>query len=395
MIQLVELWLIELAKGIGKFFLNPLIYWSILLMFLVGYKRIRQERRHFRIKIDDPLAEWRSSWKLSLILGLIISLITIGAGMVFAYDVVILLVIVTIILSLTFNYSLLSPSYTLGLTFLIVLLGPLLLEKQDMIDVTLFSQVNFSSLAILLGIFVMAEALLLKRTERNKTFAELVLSERGAWIGQHRIKKLSMIPFFVVVPAGLITPFAPYWPFFDIGGQSYGLLLIPFLLGFNYLVRGELPHVSARKLGQSMNRLGIFILLIALGSIYEPLSWLSIVAVLFAILGREYITYKHRTKDKEKQAYFRPVDDGIKVLAIIPNSPAEGLGILVGEKIVRVNGENITDAWQFYNYLSDNNVNFRLEVLDEANEMRYVQGALYEGQHYELGIIFASKSSPE
>lgn len=390
-IKLVVSWSIELLKGIGKLFLNPLTYWSVFLMFLVGYKRIKVERKQFGLKLFESFSEWISTWKLSLFIGLFISLITIGGGMVFSYDTIILLGIVTIILSLTFNYSMLSPSYTIGFTFILILLSPLILEKQSFINQELFTGVNFTSLAVLLGLFLFIEAILLMRTERNATYPELVLSERGVWIGQHRLKKLSIIPFFVIVPSGLITPFAPFWPFFDIGGESYGLLLIPFLLGFNHVVRGALPQLSAKKLAKSMTFLAFLVLVIALGSIYEPLSWFSIIAVIIAILGREFINFKHRINDKEVSDYFQPIDDGVKVLGVIQNSPADRLGILVGEKIVKVNSQKIYDRNQFYNCLSDTSVNFKLEIIDDAGEMRYVQSSLYEGDHHELGIIFASK----
>lgn len=391
MIKLVESWLMEIIKGIGKLFLNPLAYWSVILIFLVGYKRIKKERTQFGIKLFDSFSEWISTWKLSLLLSVFITLITLGIGMVFSYDVIILLSVVIIVLSLTFNYSMLSPSYTIGLTFLILVLSPLFLENQSFIDPNLFTGVNFTSLAILLGVFLMIEALLLKKTERNDTFPELILSERGVWIGQHRLKKLSIIPFFVIVPSGAITPFAPYWPFFDIGGESYGLLLIPFLIGFNHVIKGALPQLTAKKTAKSMALLSSLVLLFALGSVYEPLSWFSIIAVVIAILGREFVNYKHRMNDKDSSAYFQPIDDGVKILGVIQNSPANRLGILVGEKIVRVNGQKIYDAKQFYNCLSDSSVNFKLEVIDDAGEIRYVQSSLYDGDHYELGIIFTSK----
>lgn len=391
MIKLIESWLFELAKGIGKLFFNPLSYWSIILIFLVGYKRIRRERTQFGIKIHDVFSEWTSTWKLSLLLGVVISLLTLGTGMVFSYEVIILLSIVIIILSLTFNYSLLSPSYTIGFTFLLVVLSPLLLENQTIINSNLFIGVNFTSLAILLGVFLVIEAILLRMTQRNESFPELVLSERGMWIGQHRLKKLSIIPFFVIVPSGLITPFAPYWPFFDIGGESFSLLLLPFLIGFNHIVRGNLPKIVAQNLAKSIGLLSFLVLVFAITSIFPPLSWLSIVAVIVAILGREFINYKHKVKDKESSVYFRPIDDGLKVLGVIHDSPADRLGILIGEKIVKVNGNKIYNANEFYNCLSDGGVNFRLEVIDDANEMRYVQSALYEGDHHELGIIFATK----
>lgn len=383
---MVESWLLELVKGIGKVFLNPLLYWSLFLVFIVGYNRVRRERGHFGLKIFDIFSEWKNTWIVSIVAGLFISLLALGIGIVLSYEVILVLSIVVIILSLTFRLTLLSASYTIGITYLLILLSPLLLKYQNIIDVNLFSETNFTSLVILLGIFLIIEAIMISRVRREETFSELSLSSRGVWIGQHRLKKLSIIPFFILVPSGMITPFASFWPYFSIGGESYSLLLVPFLLGFDYLVRGSLPQNAARKISKSVSLLGLIVLLLAVGSIY--ISWLSIVAVFIAILGREFINYKQRTEDKSLLPYFNPVASGLKVLTVIPGSPGDRLGILVGETIMKVNGQEIASVREFYLTLQESGAYFKIDVLNDENELRFVQSALYEGEHHELGLIF-------
>src|SRR5699024_4811359 len=50
-IMMLETWGVELARGIGLFFLNPLVYWEFILVILVGYKRIHAERLNFGVKL--------------------------------------------------------------------------------------------------------------------------------------------------------------------------------------------------------------------------------------------------------------------------------------------------------------------------------------------------------
>src|SRR5690625_4527852 len=111
---MAEAWLIELAKGIGRLFLNPLFYWSFLLVILAGTVRIKRERRHFGSRVYDIFAEWKGNWQLSLLLGLFISVLFIGIGFVFTYETILMLGIITILLSITRRFTLLSPSYTIG-----------------------------------------------------------------------------------------------------------------------------------------------------------------------------------------------------------------------------------------------------------------------------------------
>lgn len=389
MINLTEAWLIEIAKGIGKIFLNPLLYWSFLFVFLVGYKRIKKERVNFGIKVFDIFSEWKGTWMVSLIFGIIISLTTIGVGIVFSYETILLLCVAVILLSLLFKFTLLSASYTVGITYLLLLLLPFLLQNQSYVEVDLFSKTNFTGLAILLGIFLIAESILLMRVKRNESFPGLVVGNRGAWVGQHRVKKLSMIPFFALVPAGMVTPIAPFWPYFSIGETSYSLILVPFVIGFEFIVRGSLPKSAATRLAKATAYLGVIVLLVAIGSIY--LFWLSLVSVLIAILGREYIRYRHKVNDRNGLAYFHQLNKGLKILGIIPGSPADRLHVLTGETISKINGKSIKSEDEFYLALQGSGSYFKLEILDDAGELRFLRSAFYEGEHHELGFLFTTE----
>ncbi|MBP2078926.1 PDZ domain-containing protein [Oceanobacillus polygoni] len=386
---MAEAWLIELLKGIGRFFINPLVYWTILLLFITGYRRIKQERLDYGVKIFDVFSEWKNTLGTSLVFGFVISIITIGSGIVFSYEMILLLAIVTIVLSLTMRFSLLSPTYTIGITFLLLFILPLVLENQTIIvDIDFFSTINFSAIALLLGIMIIVESILILKIKRNETFPSIALSDRGAWVGQHHIKKLSLIPFFAILPNGLITPFAPWWPYFSIGEESYSMVLIPFLIGFDYLAKGHFPVHAVQKISKFNALLGIGILIIAAGSIFIP--FLSIVAVILAIIGKEFLNYKYRVGDRLRRPFFGQLKDGLTIVGIIPATPAARLEIFIGETIVKVNGQRIATEDQFYKALQSTGAFFKLEVLDDQGENRFVQGAFYEGDHHELGLLFAT-----
>ncbi|WP_156288336.1 PDZ domain-containing protein [Oceanobacillus salinisoli] len=386
---MVEIWLLEALKGIGRFFLNPLVYWSVILVIAVGYKRIKEERLNFGFKVFDVFSEWKGTWGIAITSGLVISLITLGSGMVLSYETIIVLSIMTILLSITLRFTMLSASYTIGITYLLLLLAPFLLENQTVMDVTLNWETNFTALAILLGLFLIVEALLIRRTHRNQTFPSLALSRRGFWVGQHRLKRMAVIPFFTLIPIGMIGPLEPYWPYVTIGGEAYGIVLIPFIIGFDFIAKGHMPMQAAQKLSKFITLLGIGITLIAAGSIF--ISWLSLTAIILAIIGKEYIHYRYRVGDRARLPYFHPENEGIKIVSIIPGTPADRLDLLVGETIVKVNGRKVNNVHDFYIALHDSGAYFKLDVLDDAKEVRFVQGAFYEGDHHELGLIFSEK----
>jgi|SRR5690625_4415881 len=386
---MIESWLIEFIIAIGKVFWNPLLYWVILFVIIVGFNRVKRERLQFGSKVFDYFTEWKNTWLFSICAGLVISLLLLGIGVVFTYETMMLLSAVIIVLSIVSRFSLLSASYTIGITYLLILLSPLLLENQSYMTPDLFANVNVLSLLVLLGVFLLVEAVLLVRLKRNDAFPELTLSDRGIWIGQLRLKKMSLIPFFVLIPHGLISSFAPYWPSISIGEEKYGLLLFPFIIGFDHIVKGSLPQVAAKRLAKSIGLLGVIVIAIAIGGIY--VAWLSLVGIIVAILGKEYINYRHRRKDQAEHPYFNQIDGDLKILAIIPGSPADRLDLLVGETIAKVNGRRVRSIDEFYAAVQASGASFKLDVLDDAGEVRFVQSAIYEGDHHKLGILFARK----
>src|SRR5690625_7924594 len=82
-------------KGFGKLFLNPLFYWSLILLLLTSYRRIKKERRYFGSKIFPFFSEIRETWVVSVIFSIIISSISI----VFVFFFIVLMIIL-----LTFFY---------------------------------------------------------------------------------------------------------------------------------------------------------------------------------------------------------------------------------------------------------------------------------------------------
>lgn len=386
---MIESWLIEFLKGIGRFFINPLFYWTLLLILLAGYRRIQRERFFFGSRVFDIFTEWKNTWTISLISGLLISTFLIGVGIVFSRETLLLLSVVTILLSLTLRFTMLSPSYTIGITYLLLLFIPTFWEHQSFFDKNLFSHINFTGLAILIGLFLIVEAITIFKNKRNDTYPSLAQGKRGSWIGQHQLKRISLIPFFTLIPSGAIAPIDPYWPALSFGNETFSVILLPFIIGHDFKVISELPNIASKRIGRNILLLALLVILLAGASYYIP--WLSLAAVLVAIVGHEVINYRERVVDRKSHPYFFQEEKGLRVLGVIPNTPADRLGVLVGEKIIKVNDISIRTVDEFYMALQNSGSFFKMEILDDNEEVRFIQSAFYEGEHHKLGLIFVTK----
>src|SRR5699024_2123161 len=123
---MMEQWGLQLLAALGRMFLNPLLYWLLFLLLISGARRIKNDRINFGMKIHNYFNEMKQTILFTLIFGLFISIAALLFGFVLTFEMLFILAIVTILLSVTGSFHLLSPAYTLGMTFFILLLLPLL-----------------------------------------------------------------------------------------------------------------------------------------------------------------------------------------------------------------------------------------------------------------------------
>jgi S1-C subfamily serine protease len=171
-----------------------------------------------------------------------------------------------------------------------------------------------------------------------------------------------------------------------LGAKEYSLIFVPFAIGFHQQVKGMLPKIAIQLHGRRVIVLGVFITVLSALGYWFPLS--SIVTAALAVLGRELIALLTGMKDDNLPFYFSKKNQGLMIIGVIPESPASKMGLQVGEIVSKANGVLVRDEKVFYEALQKNRAHCKLEVLDTNGEIRFVQRALYEGDHHELGILF-------
>lgn len=384
-------WLWELLTGIGRVLTQPLLYYGMLLAGFVGWRRVKTERRHFHIRVYDWFHESKFFWLSGLGIGLLFSLATVAAGVVVSTDLIMLLFYVTVLLSLTLHMRLLSPAYTIGLTILLVAVLAKY-EKTKPFFATYFpklQETNVSALALLLALLLLAEAFLILRNGAVGTSPQLAKSKRGLIVGEHWVERLWLVPLLLPVPGGAITSPFSWWPLFPGGDNSYSFILVPFLLGFSQRIQGMHPHVSIRHTGRRVMWLAIVVGGLAAASYWYKV--LAVVAAAFSLIAREWLVFWQHVQDRSQPPYFSKRAHGLVILGILPDSKAEKMELQIGEVIVKANGMPVKTEEEFYEALQHNRAYCKLEVLDENGEIRFVQGALYEDEHHELGLLFVQE----
>lgn len=387
--QFVEAWSFEIMRAVGRFFLHPAVYVFLISSIFVGYLRILRERKDFSFKVYDIWFELRTSLFAGVGYGFIVSIITVGAGLVLSQASIWMILIWTLVFGLTAGYRYLSAAYTFGIAIVAALLS-----SKLPISFLQFGEGEGNtivSLAILLGVMLVVEGLLISRNAVRYSTPKMRKGKRGLNIGLHESKRLWLVPIFILVPGDAVTQFVSWWPVVSVGSQTYSLFLVPFLLGFMRTIRSEEPTEALLFTGRRIFGLATLVLILGVVSYWWPV--LAIVAMGVAMLGRFTIAMRERIADETSPAYFAVRDDGLIVLGTIPNTVGTELNLKPGEVITKVNGIIPKTAEEFYDALQSKTTGAfcKLEVLDTNGELRLAQTALYADGHHELGIVFVEQ----
>ncbi|BBW97593.1 PDZ domain-containing protein [Geobacillus icigianus] len=374
-------WGLEWLEGIAAVWRQPLLYYGALLALAAGWRRVKRERHDFHVRVYSPWKEWRGLWTSGWLPGAVLSAVALGAGLVVPKEVVWTVTALTVLLGLTMEARLLSAAYTLGGTLLVLAMA----ERGRMAVPWLRDGVEAAPvLALWLTLLLAAEGWLIIRTRTEPASPQLLKSKRGMTIGRQWVQRLWFVP--VVLPmAGGSLPSLPWWPF-AVGGEGHSFWLVPFLIGFSQRRHHVRPPEAARREGRLVLLLAGVVAVLATGSVwYAPLA---VAAGAVAVIGREWIAFSGRRADSASPPRFARHPHGVVIVGVLPGSKAEKMGLSIGEVICKTNGVPVRTEAEFYEALQRNRAFCKLEVIGDNGEVRFVQGALYEDEHHELGLLF-------
>lgn len=356
-------------------------------MMISSYIRVRLERNHYGRKLFPMLSEISNTWIISVFSSIIMSLIVYMTGIYITFETVILISVVTVILSFNYSYTLLSPGYTLGFPFLIILL-----YSKFGLDTSRFPVEGQTGWLILMGMLLIVEALLHYGVRRQHVYPEISPSYRGLWINQLYIRRFMFLPFIVLMPSGTMLSAHEGWFFFPNNISSYQFALFPFFIGMNEVVEQRKEATLAKRKAKLIALLGVIVMGLAIGSYF--ISWFSWLTVITAILGRLFIQYYVRT-NTTKSCYFA-LKDQLKVLTVIPHSFADLLGVESGDEIICVNNVPVKDIDDFKQALYEEKDTIQIQTYNHITKTsKQIKRSISKKDKRHLGIVFVTKPCSE
>lgn len=220
-----------------------------------------------------------------------------------------------------------------------------------------YPQIQIAPLMALVAILHFVEATLIFINGYHVPSPIFLKDESGKIVGGFSLQKFWPMPTIALVGM-LVTSsqldlqsvaMPEWWPIFGPilevpSNQALVHILFPIIvaLGYSDVVKTELPKTKARRSAIHLALYSLFLLALAIFANFFPKFLL--LPVLFAPLGHELIIYWSKKREKQHESIFHS-DNGVMVLAVYPNSPAEKMGLDIGDVIRSINGIQ-TPTWQ-------------------------------------------------
>lgn len=377
------------------FFIQPVFLVGLILAITTSYKRIKKERTNFRVAIYKELYEIKNYLLLGLIAGLIGSIVSIVIGVPVTMDWIIIYEIVALLL-LLIGYRFISPVFTFSLTTLILIAIKVMgiesplnflpkgwyqpFEQLQWVNAKLMTNVLF------ITVFLMAMSLVVLYKQSDKKLSPGFLkTKRGKKIARYQIKPFWIIPLLIVIPGESFGAFFDWWPVFALGNQQYSFFLLPVLVGMRITVLTQLSKEAVRILVKDFSVLVVLAGLAAVGSIWSIYAGLA--GLILLPIGGLLILYRHRRRENNWTFLYGTSDEGLKVIAVRPNTPAEKMNVAAGDTLITCNNQKLNTEDDFYQALSKNSVYCHLKVKGPDGELRLTETALYADSPHEIGIV--------
>ena len=373
---------------------QPFYYIAVLFIILQYTRQIRMERQMFAVKLHNWPSLVLKALLAGLLIGLAVSVAGAFVGVTLTGESVIWLWAVAAVLMLV-RIRYLCFAYSAGVIVLLQwLLGwTPLSERTDWIGSAAVSLagIDAAGLLVLVALLHLAEAVLV-RWQGDRLATPLFLEgKRGKLVGGYMLQGFWPVPLLMLVPAagsGASSSALPWTPLFGADwSQGWSFVALPMIIGFTEMTRSLLPREKAKHAAKGLLLYSICLAGAAILAWWQPM--LLPLAAIASLLLHEAIIWRSRSVEAAQSPLYVHDSRGLRILGIVPGTPAAAMGLITGEVLHKVNGMHVRTKEDLYEALVHNSAFCKLEVLNLDGELKFVQRARFAGEHHQLGVILA------
>ncbi len=356
-----------LLVEIGRIFLTTFliaiftpIFWIVLFLILMQYRRVAAvETKLFGRPINSLSRQMLLSFGLGVLGGLLASVVLIflglsleQIGLYFIWPVALLLLLINP-RYLCFSYA--GGIVAVSVLFVRHLLMPLFPELAGYGVISALLQIHIPALLVLIGLLHLVEAVLIYCGGHWGSSPIFLKQDGGVVTGAFSLQRFWPLPLAalmvaVVAQADIVGVSMPeWWPILKStvqpeAGESLQYMLIPVAAGLGY---ADLA-LSSTPRGRSVfsaKWLAIYsLILLAVGITAEYWTLLVLPGVVFAPLGHELLILLGNKRERDAELLYRQASEGVKLMMVLPGSPAAEAGLNGDDLLLTVNGNRVTSG---------------------------------------------------
>lgn len=388
----------NLLWSVLLFFIQPLFLVGLLYAVINYRNRVHYTRKNFRVNFVREKFEIKDFLLKGIIPGILISFITIGIGVPLSFEWYITYQVITVFLLLIGGYRLIHPIFTFSLTS-IVITGLSLLDIDLPINKlnTLFqnNQYTYGSVSkpnqlmanalLLAAIILLFSVYMMKNREEEKMFPILRTSKRGKSVAKYQKNTMWLLPLMIVVPGEAFSAIADWWPLLEINGQSYAFLFMPILVGFHFTVSTQLIQEATAKVRTEFRNVAFFGIVLFVMAYFLP--QVSVFAAGLVLLLSMAVLIRHRRRENQWAFRYGPTNEGLRVIAIRADSPAQRMDLAVGDIILEINDHDMNYKEDYNRVLAYNRSYIKMRIRRTDGEIVITQTPLYDNDFNNLGLL--------
>lgn len=387
-----------LGEAVLQLLIQPFYYIAVLFIILQYSRQMRMERQLFAVKLHNWISLTLKAVLTGLLVGLAVSVAGAFIGAALTGEAVLWLWGVAALLMLV-RIRYLCFAYSVGIITLLQWASGFtpLAERADWLGSMAASleRIDASGLLLLVALLHLAEALLVKLQGDRLSTPLFLEGKRGKLVGGYMLQGFWPVPLFLLVPvtdsgaAGSVSTLTlPWSTLYDADwSQGWTVAALPMIIGITEMTRAMLPKAKAKHAAQGLLVYSVLLAGAALAAWWQPA--LLPVAAVVSILLHEALVWRSKLAESKRTPLYVHDARGLRILGIVPGTPAEEMGLLAGEILHKVNGKRVSSKEELYEALAINSAFCKLEIYNAEGELKFAQRARFAGEHHQLGVILA------
>lgn len=370
----------------GSYLLQPLVWLAILRVWLTSRARIKSERQDFGSAVYSDHFELRHMLTQGILLGAGLSLVNVLMGFSLPLLWIIIYEALAIVTLVVLPTTILPLTLIVVTTLLTTFGGTYITARPDLSAAGLrWSAVSGTNYLWLALVFFLILGHWLAHYGGRFTSPKIYAKQRGKRIAGYPWREILVLPMVTLVPGDWLTSQLSFWPVLHFQGHSFAVLVIPLILGLRFTVFRQAPQQVYRRLATMCVWLAGAAVVGLAWTYVQPQAAPYLLVVL--LVGYAVILWRAKRYDERQQFWYSQVDDGVRVLAIRPRTPAVKMNLVPGDIILECNHHAINSETSFYEALLANPAYCHLRVRDMNGELKMTETAIYSGAPHEIGIV--------